>query len=211
MDKGFLPEGYEVPKATGGAYMKLKQGQNRFRILSAAITGYEYWTEARKPVRSRQLWRTIPADADITGERGWNPKHFWAMVVYNIDEKAIQILEITQSTILSAIQELIHNEEWGDPRNYSLTITRKGEKLETEYSVVPSPAKPTPDDVLKQYQEKAINLDALFEGKNPFEAEERSGDIDASEFRPKVVKDRIAADDMLSPEDEAALNDAPSF
>ena len=71
MTKSFLPEGYEVPKATGGSYMKLKQGPNRFRILSAAITGYEYWTEARKPVRARQVWRTIPADADITGERGW--------------------------------------------------------------------------------------------------------------------------------------------
>jgi hypothetical protein len=195
MTQGFLPEGYEVPKPTGGAYMKLKAGANRYRILSAAITGFEYWTEARKPVRARQLWRTIPADADITGERGWNPKHFWAMVVYNLDEKAIQILEITQSTILTALQELIQNEEWGDPRNYSITINRKGEKLETEYSVVPSRAKPTPDDVLKQYQEKPINLDALFDGKNPFEAEERSGDIDASEFRPKVVKDRMEAEE----------------
>jgi hypothetical protein len=52
MTSGFLPEGYEVPKS-GGNYMKLKQGPNKFRILSAPIIGWEYWSEDRKPVRAR--------------------------------------------------------------------------------------------------------------------------------------------------------------
>jgi hypothetical protein len=186
MGKEFLPEGYEVPK-TGGAYMKFRQGQNKLRILSAPIVGWEYWTESRKPVRSRELWKVIPADADISGEAGWNPKHFWAMVVYSFDDKAIQILEITQVTVQRALTDLIQNPEWGDPRNYSITITRKGEKFETEYTVVPSPAKPTPSEILADYKAKKINLEALFDGKNPFEASERSEDIDAKQFRPSVV------------------------
>jgi hypothetical protein len=36
--------------------------------------------------------------------------------------------------------------------------------LETEYGVVPSPAKPTPDEILEAYKEKSINLEALFTG-----------------------------------------------
>lgn len=199
MENTFLPEGYEVPKQAGGAYMKLKQGANKFRILSAPILGWEYWTEARKPVRARERWTTIPVDADISGERGWNPKHFWAMVVYNLDEKQIQILQLTQATILSALAELINSDEWGDPRGYSITINRKGEKLETEYSVMPSPAKATPAEVLAQYKEKNINLEALFEGKNPFEAEERSAELDVKEFRPKVVREEGEVDESEVP------------
>jgi hypothetical protein len=134
-----------VPQSSG-SYMKLKQGANKFRILSAPILGYEYWTEDRKPVRARQLWNVIPVNADIS--KGWNPKHFWAFVVWNFDDKAIQILELTQATIQRALTELIHNEDWGDPRGYSITINRKGESLDTEYSVVPSPAKPTPQEIM---------------------------------------------------------------
>jgi hypothetical protein len=49
------------------------------------------------------------------------------------------------------------------------TVNRKGENLETEYSVVPSPAQPTHDAILQAYKEKPINLQAFFTGGNPFE------------------------------------------
>ncbi len=107
--------------------MKFRQGPNKFRILSAPIIGYEYWTEERKPVRARELWRVIPADADISGENGWTPKHFWAFVAWNFAEKQIQILQITQSSVLNRLQSLVHNEDWGDPREHSITVTRAGE------------------------------------------------------------------------------------
>ena len=91
-------------------------------------------------------------------------KHFWAFVVWNFDTKAVEILQLTQSIIQSALEELIHSEDWGGSRNYSITITRKGEALETEYSVVPSPAKETPADILEMYKAKPINLEALLTG-----------------------------------------------
>jgi hypothetical protein len=65
--------------------------------------------------------------------------------------------------------KLIHSEEWGDPLGYSITVNRKGESLETEYSVVPSPAKETPADIIQAYKDKPINLEAFFTGGNPFE------------------------------------------
>jgi hypothetical protein len=49
---------------------------------------------------------------------------------------------------------LINNEDWGDPRTFSMTVNRKGDGLETEYSVVPSPANPTPDNVLQAYKDR---------------------------------------------------------
>jgi hypothetical protein len=169
MTQSFFPEGYEVPKTSGGGYMKFKQGANKFRILSAPVMGYEYWTESKKPVRAKERWTTIPTDADISGKNGWNPKHFWAVVVWNFETKQVEILQITQTTIQTAMEGLIHSEYWGDPLGYSITVTRKGEGLETEYSVVPSPAKETPAEIIKAYKDKPINLEALFTGGNPFE------------------------------------------
>ena len=37
----FLPDGYEVPKSSGGGYMKFKQGANKCRILSAPVLGWD--------------------------------------------------------------------------------------------------------------------------------------------------------------------------
>jgi hypothetical protein len=71
-------------------------------------------------------------------ERLESKKHFWAFVVWNFDTKQVEILEITQTTVQTAMEELINSEEWGDPLGYSITVNRKGENLETEYSVVTS-------------------------------------------------------------------------
>lgn len=154
-----------VPKTTGGGYMKFKQGANKFRILSAPVSGFELWTSDNKPIRTKSYPESVPAD--IRGDS--KIKFFWAFCVWNFETKTVEILELTQTTIINAIQDLINAEEWGDPTGYSLTVNKKGEKLDTEYSVVPSPAQATPADILKAYEDKAINLEALFTGANPFE------------------------------------------
>jgi hypothetical protein len=80
MENGFVPDGYKVPKGSGN-YMKLQDGANKFRILTAPIIGWEYWNAENKPVRSRERWSSIPADARLD-EGAFKPKHFWAFVVY---------------------------------------------------------------------------------------------------------------------------------
>lgn len=171
---GYLPEGYEVPKSTGN-YMRFNVGANKFRILSEPLIGWEYWTESKKPVRAKERWNVIPVDADIS--KGWEPKHFWAFIVWNFDAKRIQILEITQKSILERLQSLINNEDWGDPRNYSITVTRTGEGLTTKYEVDASPHKPTPPEILQQYEESDIKLESLMEGANPFPNEVKTEEI----------------------------------
>lgn len=62
---GFLPTGYAVPKAPSD-YMKFEDGKNKFRILSAPLMGFMYWTKDKKPVRQAEPFEGTPAD---TGER----------------------------------------------------------------------------------------------------------------------------------------------
>lgn len=174
----------EIPKSIGN-YLKFEQGPNKFRILSNPIMGYEYWTEVTtkeksKPVRSLEIPFPIPLDADL--KKGWSPRYFWAFVVYNLDAKKIQILEITQKGLIKALQDLVTNEDYGDPKGYTITVTREGEGLESTYTLMPSPPKATPNEVLKMYEETPVNLEALFEGKDPFNYE--AEDV---KFDPKDV------------------------
>ncbi len=160
----FLPEGYVKPVSSGG-FMKLQDGDNQFRILSKAITGYEYWTEDKKPVRSKTEFASTP-----NIKKDSKAKHFWAVVVWNYTTKAVEILEITQSTIMSAIENLMGDSDFGDPRGYDIKVTRSGQGIETEYSTIAKPPKETPADILMAYVDKKINLEALYENGNPFEA-----------------------------------------
>lgn len=155
----FLPQGYKAP-ASASNYLKLVKGGNRFRVLGSAIVGWQDWTADKKPIRSRVPMTPIDASRPI--------KHFWAFPCWDYATKAIKILEITQRTIQQAIETLSLNADWGDPCSYDITVKREGEGMETEYSVVPIPPKPLDPEIARLLASTKINLDALYDGGDPF-------------------------------------------
>jgi hypothetical protein len=160
----FLPKDYEIPQAPSG-YMRFQDGLNRIRILSSAIVGFEYFTQANKPVRQRQPFEEIPSDIKKDGKI----KPFWAFVVWNYQLKMVQILELTQKTIMFAVESLVKNDKWGDPKMYDIAITKSGEGLDTEYSVQGEPPIGEPSEEIKNaYSTKYVKLEALYEGADPF-------------------------------------------
>lgn len=158
----FLPTGYEAPK-TSGNYFRFVKGENRFRILGPAIVGYSYWTKANKPVRSRTPFKGIPEDAKLNDEGDFRPKHFWAFVVWNYEEERPQIMEITQSTIMSGIEALVNNAKWGAPQGYDIVVKASGDGMEREYTVVPEPHTRVPEADIS-----GIAIEELFNGADPF-------------------------------------------
>ena len=166
----FLPKGYELPEKTSG-YMKFEQGENRFRVLGSAITGYEFWADTaeggRKPLRFKMDQSFT--EKDLQGANPEEKKHFWAFPAWNYTAGKVQILEITQSTIQKAIRALVANPKWGDPKEYDLVVHKTGEKLDTDYQVTPDPKEELPEELLTLYRGTYIELDALFRGENPFE------------------------------------------
>lgn len=161
----WLPAGYKVPKPASD-FMKLEDGANKVRIMSAPTIGYEYWNKDGKPVRVRVLPESIPTDIRIDSKTGQAEriKHFWAFIVWNYGASRLQVLEVTQATVQSNIQDLVTNPDWGNPSAYDITIVRKGQKLETEYSVQPSPHKPVPQEAGAAMKATKIDLSKLFEG-----------------------------------------------
>lgn len=157
----FLPQDYKSPTASNG-YMKLIDGENKFRILSKPIIGWEDW-DNKKPVRFE--FHNKPA-------KSFDPnkavRHFWSFIVWNYQEEMIQILHITQASIRKSIESFCLDSDWGEPFNYDLKITKKGEGIDTSYSVSPTPHKALGDHVIKAYRERPCCLHYLFTNDDPF-------------------------------------------
>lgn len=163
----FLPDHYRIPDSKSG-YFKLKQGANRLRILSPAITGFLYWNNQNKPVRQKDSFDMMPEDIKLKDDGTYSDiKHFWAFCVWNYDLNMVQILEITQSSIQSAMKIKIDNRE-GNATENDFIITRTGEGFNTEYDVDVANPSPIPTDAVVAMKAKKINLEALYNGGDPF-------------------------------------------
>src|ERR1700677_3528782 len=161
----FLPTGYQAPKASGG-YMKLQDGENRIRIITQPIIGWEDWTLDKKPVRFKMDNKPLKAiDPKQT------VRHFWSFVVWNYAEEQIQILHLTQATIRNSIEALCNDDDWGQPFFYDLKIIKKGEGKDTEYMINPMPHKEVSAIIKQAYAEKPCYLEALFDNQDPFARE----------------------------------------
>lgn len=160
----FLPTDYKIPESPSN-YMRFQPGLNSIRILSSAIIGWEYFTKDNKPVRQKEVFEEIPQDI----KEGGKVKPFWAFVVYNYQTKSIQILELTQKSIMTSIKALVDNPKWGKPQNYDIAIIKTGEGLDTEYAVQGEPPLGEPSEEIKlAHTQKYVNLEALYLGADPF-------------------------------------------
>jgi len=168
----FLSKDYKPLQPAGGGYMKFAEGENRVRILASegddpptAIVGMEVWTTDaegnRKPVRCQPGQK-------LSGDFDEEPKEFWAMLVWDYQAEQVRILEITQKGIQGEILSLKNDPEWGDLREYDLSIIKTGKGLETRYNVVPKPKKALPKEIQQTVADAEINLMALFSGGDPF-------------------------------------------
>lgn len=162
----FPSEDYKIPSNSN--FMKFVDGKNKFRVLSSAIVGYEYWNTENKPIRSRTPFDEMPDDIKVEKDGKTRINHFWAFVVWNYEEKRVQVLEVTQKTVMGAIKAYVDNEAWGDPQGYDFVVTRSGSGFDTEYQIIANPHSPVSEEIQKVHDAKIIHLEALYEGKDPF-------------------------------------------
>lgn len=160
--ESFLPDNYEVPKSDG-SYLKFVPGENKFRILSKPIIGWVDWKD-KKPYRF-----TMDKKPSTSFDPKQEIKHFWAFVVWDYVGKKISILEIDKKGIQNSIQALQKNPDWGSPFNYDITVTKSGSGMETKYVTTPLPPKAVHQKIAELYADTPIDLNALFDGKDPFD------------------------------------------
>jgi len=167
----FLPEDYSQPEQKSN-YLKFKKDwDTEFRILSDSITGYIYFNKDNKPQRSKELPDESVWNEEAKSNDKWELdkiKHFRAFSVWDYATKNVCILEITQQTIQSAIMAYYKNVKRGDPKEYDLTVTRKGEGLKTEYTVIANPKEILTEEISWACLDTKINLEKLYSGEDPF-------------------------------------------
>ena len=73
INTSFLPKGYELP-AIDSNYFKFEKGKNKFRILSNALTGYEYWNKDKEVFRQEKPFKETP-----NIKSGDKQRHFWGI------------------------------------------------------------------------------------------------------------------------------------
>lgn len=170
-----IPKDAKIPTGSG-QFAKLVDGKNKFRVLSDVVLGWEGWKD-KKPFRHEgQICKIKSEDVDLNQNGQPNINYFWAMVVWNYNEKKIQVLEITQKTVMGPLYELEQNPDWGDLKGYDIEINKKKEGDKTKYYVLGIPPKPLADEIAEAYEKTEVKLDALFKGEYPIKKEEMTAD-----------------------------------
>lgn len=157
----------------GGNYFKPAIGQNKILIVGDAVTGYEYWTNQDKCVRSATKFADTP-DIKIrqvknvkTGEmesKEDTQKFFWAMPVYDYKDEVIKLWQVSQKSLKENLASLQANSDWGNPvGQYTISIDRKGEGLLTEYTVMANPVKDKKplDAIMAKYGENLMDVKGM--------------------------------------------------
>ena len=170
----FLPKTYEIPLNGDSHYFKFEDGENRFRVLSPATTGWLYWVDAQqkpleRPVKGCKAIHVpeLKEIAEATRKIA-KIKHWWAFVVYNYSTKGIQVAKLTQKPVMKAMWRYAQDPEWGDLTQFDFVVQKTGQSLETEYQVTVKPKAPLDEGILKMYQDMSVDLTALYRGEDPF-------------------------------------------
>ena len=181
----------------------LKDGESEeFRLLGCyetghAIMGWQYASEARGSdgelrFNGYVVTRTHPGTPeDIARETDWSkpdrpkidgsfvkPRRFLAWVATSAARGRLEVLFIEQKSLREQLTEILQEVDdytWTDDglANFSIKISRKGQGLETSYSILPKVRK-VPEKIKAQWEKEkeTIWLPNYFEGKDPFDGKQ---------------------------------------
>jgi len=183
-----------VAGGTGGGYLnpsKIQSGSSvRFALLSdQPLEFFECWGEAEdgsvKPFRFAE----DPSDADIKEEMGdaysrrlnregtapEGVKFAIAAPVYNFDTEGVQIMQLSQKSIIRELDGISQMEDYANLLEHDFVLGKEGNGLNTEYSLRPVPRKKGSDkaidDAWTEAKDGGFEIGRLLSGENPFKAE----------------------------------------
>lgn len=126
-----------VDESGESKYIKFPEGDTKLRIVSDVYTALRHKVELNGKWRNIACPKTLNSDAPCPLCSSDKPRMQWVVKVLDRADNKIKILE-SGSMIFGQLRKLAENEEYGDPKEYDITINRTGEKLNTEYTVIPA-------------------------------------------------------------------------
>lgn len=198
MANDYLPKDYEPPV---NDFMKLSEGDNEIRILSKPLIGKIWWESPEGEVRTKGQVRKgdkpqrIDYKTPVPEKAEDGAREFWMLKVLDYKVTKVRILEITQASIIGALNEYIENKKWGDPREYDINLKREGTGKETKYFVMPSPQEPLSDDMQLIADNSNVDLNKYITS-DPFEG------MDIEDEEPVDTTEQVEEE-----EEEEAINE----
>lgn len=191
---GFLSQNASatVNATSGGAYFspsKLQDGGSaRFALLTdEPLEFFESWGTAPDGSSKPFRFDYEPTPEDITAEMGdYQPregrggpgtvdiKFFIAVPVYNFDAGTVQVLSLTQKSIIKELDQISQMEDYENLLDWDFSLSKKGTGLLTEYTLRPVPRKKGVQEHIDaawiEAKSSGFDLGRLLTGGNPFKA-----------------------------------------
>jgi len=177
--------------ASGGGYLQVSKlpdgGSVRFALLSdEPLEFFECWgtsSEGTKPFR----FDGEPTPEQVQLEMGdYEPregrggpgtidiKFAIAVPVYNFDTGNVQVLSLTQKSILKELDQISQMDDYEDLLAWDFSLSKKGAGLTTEYTLRPVPRKKGAQEHIDaawiEAKSAGFDISRLLTGGNPFKA-----------------------------------------
>ena len=189
---GISDQARQVASGGGGAglYMaasKLGDGDShRIAIVSEEpLESWTVWGETEEGQKKPFRFTTEPSADEILAELGdyrqrmsydgdklEPPKFSLAFFVFDYSDNKIKVFEMPQKTLIKEIDKLSKDEDYANLHDWDLKVTRTGVKMNTEYSILPSPRKKGSqeqiDTAWQAAQDQGYDISQLLIGGSPF-------------------------------------------
>lgn len=174
---------YEAPSSPS-LFIKLENGENRIRLVSKPENYQVHNQKIEGKFRSVKCEGT---DCKLCAE-GNKPRDRYAWVVLDRSDGQVKVYECGWM-VFEQVLNLARDEDYGDPTQYDLKITKTGEGLDTNYTVIAVPKKTALTAEEKEKLEEAnINL--------PVALGLVKGQEDASPAKPDIDPDKEFGDEV---------------
>lgn len=125
-------------------YMRLQDKNNVVRMVTKPYqyTVHRYKTNESDPGFGERIMSSLYHGRDPLMERGLKPKRRWLVGIIDRRTQSYKILDMSVS-VFKSIQELVRDEDWGDPTQYDIDIkVDKNGGPTGYYTVIPKSKKP---------------------------------------------------------------------
>lgn len=177
-----FPADYTPPTSGSNNYLRFnKNWKYYFRILSAPLIGYEYfskWPNDQKPKPIRTKEKVADQDLHFPTTNKFNEvdysKEFFAFKVFAYDDNtrktgSIKILETTTSSVKFQIRSFMINPDLPSADNYDMVLERTGEGKQVKYILSRLDSSEKTVELMEAEAKTPVNLEALFYNKDPFD------------------------------------------
>ena len=176
----------------GGGYLnpsKIQSGGNvRFALLDdQPLEFFECWGESSEGIKPFRFAED-PSPEDIEEEMGADfkrrlnregtapekVKFAIAVPVYNYDTSSVQILQLTQKSLINELDSISQMEDYADLVAWDFVLGKDGVGLETRYSLRTAPRKKGAQDDIEtawtEVRDSGFDVSRMLTGDNPYKA-----------------------------------------